>query len=144
MQGVDVMNKMLMVVGIFTVSFVTLADETVNSPQIAVGLGVDQGLSAILELNRDYRLSVGNDGMAFDYQFVRGQINQVDVPLDWYVGVGAWSEWGGDEYGARLPLGIDWVYQKQFRLYGQIQPELDLEDDADLQLGASVGVTYQF
>jgi hypothetical protein len=97
MQGVDVMNKMLMVVGIFTVSFVTLADETVNSPQIAVGLGVDQGLSAILELNRDYRLSVGNDGMAFDYQFVRGQINQVDVPLDWYVGVGAWSVWGGDE-----------------------------------------------
>ncbi|MDW6001322.1 hypothetical protein [Vibrio mangrovi] len=139
------MKTVIVAIGALTLSSIAYAESSVTSPQVAVGIGVDQGLSAILELNDQYRLSAGNDGMSADYLFKKGQFEQQNIPVDWYVGAGGWAEWDdGDDFGLRLPLGVDWVYKSRIHVYGQVHPELNLHDDVELQLGAAAGVTYKF
>ncbi|MDW6093339.1 hypothetical protein [Vibrio rhizosphaerae] len=141
------MRIMTIAIGALTLSsFAYAASSATSSPEVAVGFGVDQGLSAILELNDQYRITAGNDGMSADYLFKKGQFEQPNIPVDWYVGAGGWTEWGdGDnDFGVRLPLGVDWTYKNRIHVYGQVHPELDLHDDVELQLGAAAGVSYQF
>lgn len=112
-------------------------------PNIKVGMAVDQQLSVVLEANDQYRFIVGNDGAAFDYLAKRGNFEQAEIPFDWYIGVGAWAEWD-DDFGARLPLGVDWPINTNFTLYGQVHPELNMYSGIELQVGAAVGATYRF
>jgi hypothetical protein len=113
--------------------------------QAAVGMGFDQGLSAILEVDNSYRLTLGNDGMAGDYIFNKGSFDDPDIPFDWYVGGGVWKNWDDkDDFGIRAPLGISWDYKNRVQLYGQVNPELVLHDDVKLDLGGAIGVTYKF
>ena len=65
--------------------------ESLEPMELSVGMAVDQNLSAVFELNHQYRFTLGNDGAAFDYILARGEFGQ-DVPFTWYVGAGAWSE----------------------------------------------------
>ncbi|PNQ54318.1 hypothetical protein [Vibrio sagamiensis] len=109
---------------------------------LEVGMAMDQGLSVVIEANDQYRGTVGNDGIAFDYIALRGSFAN-KMPFTWYVGAGAWNEWD-DGFGLRAPLGLDWNFAKQWNLYGQVHPELDLNDDLDLHIGAAVGITYGF
>ncbi|PWI33391.1 hypothetical protein DI392_11090 [Vibrio albus] len=117
-----------------------------SQDQVAVGLGFDQGLSAILELNQDYRLVLGNDGVAFDYFAKRGRFDNTDFPANWYIGGGIWKNWDNkhDDFGVRVPVGLDWTYHNRVKFYGQLHPELVLIDDVELDLGAAIGVTYKF
>ncbi|EKO3989285.1 hypothetical protein [Vibrio fluvialis] len=110
---------------------------------LKVGMAVDQQLSAVLEVNNQYRFTLGNDGAAFDYIIQRGSFNNPNVPFDWYVGAGGWAEWD-DDFGARVPLGLDWQINQNFNLYGQVHPELNLHSGPELQLGAALGITYRF
>lgn len=140
------MNKVIIVVGAFVWSSLVYANESEYQPDVALGLGVDQGLSALFELNDNKRVSIGEDGMAFDYLFQQGSLNNKTLPgLDWYVGLGGWSKWNDDnDFGVRFPLGLEWNYQNQIKVYGQVHPGLDLHDDVDLQIRAAVGVLYKF
>ncbi|CAM2787984.1 hypothetical protein [Vibrio rarus] len=115
---------------------------TTNSGDVKVGMAIDQGLSAVIKFEDTYNLTIGNDGMAFDYHFSRGSFSQ-DVPFDWYVGAGAWYEWD-DDFGLRVPLGLDWNFAPNWNLFGQVSPEWQLHDKAKLKFGAGVGVTYRF
>lgn len=110
---------------------------------LKVGMAVDQQLSAVLEVNNRYRFTLGNDGAAFDYIIQRGSFNNPNVPFDWYVGAGGWAEWD-DDFGVRVPLGLDWQINQNFNLYGQVHPELNLHSGPELQLGAALGITYRF
>lgn len=132
------MNLRLVVLGALCVSNVAFA----NSNNVAVGMAVDQGLSAVVELGQQYRLTVGNDGMAADYLFKRGDLSS-STPLGWYVGAGAWAEWD-DEFGVRLPIGLDWTVVPNVDIYGQLNPQVNFYSGAELQLGAAVGVIYRF
>ncbi len=107
-----------------------------------VGMAIDQQLSAVFEIDDQYRFILGNDGAAFDYIFSRGQFDG-KVPLSWYVGGGGYVDWN-DDFGARLPLGINWQINNSFNAYGQLHPELNFDDDVKLQIGAAVGLTYHF
>lgn len=119
--------------------------ESYSQYEAAVGMGFDQGLSAILELEQNYRLVLGNDGGAFDYIMQRGRFDNPDIPFDWYVGTGIWTAWDKDEdLGLRAPLGLNWTYRKRINFYGQVHPELVLHDEVKLQLGGAVGITYKF
>ena len=40
--------------------------ESSESMELSVGMAVDQDLSAVIELDNQYRFTVGNDGAAFD------------------------------------------------------------------------------
>ncbi|WP_165311851.1 hypothetical protein [Vibrio ziniensis] len=108
-----------------------------------VGMAIDQQLSVVFEIDDQYRFILGNGGIAFDYIFANGSFGS-NVPFDWYVGGGAWTDWDADDLGVRLPLGLDWQINDKFDVYGQIHPEVNFDDGAELQIGAALGLTYHF
>ncbi|EIJ6616278.1 hypothetical protein [Vibrio parahaemolyticus] len=131
-------NKIILAVGLISSSAMA-ANEPAN---LSVGMAVDQQLSVVVEVDNKYRGIIGNDGMAFDYIAKRGAFDH-NMPITWYVGVGGWYEWD-DEFGIRVPLGVNWDLSKGWDVYAQIHPELDLYKGPDLQLGGAVGVKYSF
>lgn len=133
------MKKQLMLVTAMLPSVGLAASE---SKDLSVGMAVDQQLSVVVEIDKQYRGIIGNDGMAFDYIAKRGSFDQ-NMPVSWYVGVGGWYEWN-DEFGLRVPLGLNWDLSKGWDLYAQIQPELELYKGPDLQIGGAIGIKYNF
>ncbi|GAD78858.1 MULTISPECIES: hypothetical protein [Vibrio] len=115
---------------------------TSNGSAVKLGMGLDQGLSVVVNFEDRYNLSVGNDGMAFDYHFSKGSFSD-DIPFTWFVGAGAWYEWN-DDFGLRVPLGLDWNFAPNWNAYGHINPEWQLQQKSRLQFGAGIGVTYRF
>lgn len=131
------------VAALVLVSSGAMAEQEPKSNNLSVGMAVDQQLSVVAELNNQYRFILGNDGAAFDYIIKRGSFD-ANTPVTWYVGAGAWSEWKGKEFGARVPLGLNWNLSKGWDMYGQIQPELNLYGGPELQIGGALGVKYSF
>ncbi|OAJ93867.1 hypothetical protein [Vibrio bivalvicida] len=132
------------VVGVLAMAgSVSVVAEEPKSTDLSVGMALDQGLSVVVELDNQYRFIVGNDGGAFDYILKRGSF-EANTPVTWYVGAGAWSEWEGKDFGARLPLGLNWNLSKSWNMYGQIHPELNLYGGPELQIGGAIGVKYSF
>ncbi len=126
--------------------FANAADLASNDePQsLSIGMAVDQQLSAVFSVGDEYRFILGNRGMAFDYIFARGDLNlDYDLPSNWYVGGGAWTQWDHD-FGARMPIGMDVHLNKQLLVYGQVHPQLNLHSGPELEIGAAVGMTYRF
>ncbi|MBW3696557.1 hypothetical protein EK599_12705 [Vibrio sp. T187] len=113
-----------------------------DNPDLEVGMAIDQQLSVVVELDNQYRFTVGNEGAAFDYIIKRGDI-EADVPISWYVGVGGWGEWE-DDFGARVPLGVKVNFHDGWNAYAQVHPELNLYTGPELQIGGALGVTYKF
>ncbi|MCG3758973.1 hypothetical protein EXA21_06665 [Vibrio cincinnatiensis] len=134
------MKKVGIVTLILGISGYAYAQSELN---VKAGMAMDQQLSVVLEANDQYRFIVGNDGAAFDYLAKRGSFARADIPFDWYVGVGVWAEWD-DDFGVRVPLGIDWPVNAKFNLYGQVHPELNMYSGTELQLGGAVGAIYRF
>ena len=133
------MKKQIMLAAALLPSVSMAANQPTN---FSVGMAVDQQLSVVVEIDDKYRGIIGNDGMAFDYIAKRGSFEQ-NMLLTWYVGVGGWYEWD-DEFGFRVPLGVNWDLSKGWDLYAQIHPELDLYKGPDLQIGGALGVKYSF
>ncbi len=131
-------KKIILAVGL--VSNATLAAN--SAADLAVGMALDQQLSVVVEIGKTYRGIIGNGGMAFDYIVQRGKFDQ-DLPVTWYVGVGGWYEWD-DQFGPRVPLGVNWNMHKGWDAYAQLHPQLNLYKGADLQLGGAIGVKYNF
>jgi hypothetical protein len=123
-------------------SFAVLADDS-SPADLSVGMAWDQDLSVVVELDNDYRFTIGNEGGAFDYILRRGEFGS-NTPVSWYVGVGGWSEWDHKEFGARVPIGLNWRLGQGWDMYGQIQPELNLYSGPELQIGGAVGIKYTF
>lgn len=138
------MKKSLMTMSLCSLFTVNASFAASDTP-VAAGVALDQGLSGVLELNDQYRIIAGNDGLAFDYMIHRDTIDGLNAPVQWYVGAGGWSEWNhDDDYGLRVPVGVDWVYNHRLKVYGQVHPALEIEHDTQLKLGAAVGVVYSF
>ncbi len=129
-----------------TLGFVSTAASAANGvtvpANLAVGMALDQQLSVVVEIDKNYHGIVGNDGIAFDYITKRGAFQQ-NIPITWYAGVGGWYDWD-NELGLRVPLGVDWNMSKGWHAYVQLHPELELYKDLDLKLGAAIGIKYNF
>ncbi|WP_261815626.1 hypothetical protein [Vibrio gallicus] len=123
-------------------TYVGAAKAAENSSAVKLGMGFDQGLSVVAKFEDRFAFTIGNDGMAFDYHIVTGSFDQ-DVPFDWYVGAGGWYEWD-DDFGLRVPLGLDWNFAPNWNAYGQISPEWQIHDKSKLKFGAGIGITYRF
>ena len=132
-------KKQILLAATILPSAVMAADGAKN---FSVGMAVDQELSVVVEIDDKYRGIIGNDGMAFDFIAKRGTFDQ-SMPLTWYVGVGGWYEWD-DEFGLRVPLGLNWDLSKGWDLYAQIHPEVDFYKGPDLQIGGALGIKYNF
>ncbi len=113
-----------------------------SSSSLSVGMAVDQQLSIVAELENQYRFIVGNEGAAFDYLAVRGQFEQ-HPPLSWYAGVGGWAEWK-DDFGFRVPLGLNYQIGHGWDVYAQLHPELNLYKGPELGIGGALGIKYAF
>ncbi len=81
------MKKNLPLVGLAVLTSMQVSASE-SDTQLAVGMAFDQGLSAVVELDNKYRITVGNDGGAFDMILKRGEFEE-GLPLTWYVGAGA-------------------------------------------------------
>ncbi|MDB1124398.1 hypothetical protein [Vibrio algarum] len=142
------MNKKLAVV--MAVSLLVASSALAKEPTpLAVGFGFEQGFSVLIQVDGNKNLAVGNDGIAFDYIFRKGEFEGSDFPFTWYVGAGGWVGWDhhSDEFGARLPLGLDWDFATNWDAYAQIHPQLKHKSKSnglDLGMGAAVGVRYAF
>ncbi|MCK6262088.1 hypothetical protein KP803_02225 [Vibrio sp. ZSDE26] len=123
-------------------SFSALSEESSGASGFSVGMAVDQQLSVVVELDSQYRFTIGNKGAAFDYILKRGSFED-DLPLSWYVGAGAWGEWDHD-FGVRVPLGLSVDLPHGWDMYAQVHPELNLYKGPELQIGAAVGIKYAF
>lgn len=119
------------------------ANEEADIKDLSIGMAIDQGLSVVVELDNQYRFTLGNDGAAFDYIFKAGQFDS-SMPVTWFVGVGGWAEWEKEAFGARLPLGLNWDIGQGWDVYGQIQPAIDLYSGAELQVDGALGIRYAF
>jgi len=108
-----------------------------------IGMGLDQGLSIVGQINNTVNFAIGNDGIAADYIFSRGSFSG-DVPFNWYAGVGGQIQ-RSDKFGPRVALGVELPFAKNWDGYAQLTPNL-MFDNSDLKLGigAGIGVRYSF
>jgi hypothetical protein len=108
-----------------------------------LGMGLDQGLSIVGQINNTVNFAVGNDGIAADYIFNRGSFGG-DVPFNWYAGVGGQIK-RSDKFGPRIALGVELPFARNWDGYAQLTPSL-MFDNSDLKLGigAGIGVRYSF
>jgi hypothetical protein len=87
----------------------------------------------------------GNDGyfhVTADQWLIK---DDVAKKLDWFLGVGV--DLGiGEPFtlAARLPIGLQWMPAKQWEIFGQVAPGLQLVDKTDFYIGGAVGVRYIF
>lgn len=110
---------------------------------IKLGMGLDQGLSIVGQINNTVNFAIGNDGIAADYIFNRGSFGG-DVPFNWYAGVGGQIQ-RSDKFGPRIALGVELPFASNWDGYAQLTPSL-MFDNSDLKLGigAGIGVRYSF
>ncbi|MFC5077195.1 hypothetical protein VTH8203_00663 [Vibrio thalassae] len=108
-----------------------------------VGMGLDQGLSIVGQINNRINFAVGNDGVAADYIFSRGQFGG-DVPFSWFAGVGGQIQ-RSDKFGPRVALGVELPFARSWDAYAQLTPNLMFNNsDLKLGIGAGIGVRYSF
>ncbi len=111
---------------------------------IKAGFAYDYGLGGTLQIDNKINLFIGNDGVTADYLFKQGRFDDVEgKPFAWYVGGGAFIGWR-DDFGVRLPLGVDLSFAQDWHLYGQVSPGLNLDDRIKLGIDAAVGIRYAF
>lgn len=114
-----------------------------------VGLGIDQGLSVIVQLEDRINLTLGDDGVAGDYLFKKGTFEH-NLPTSWYIGVGAFAGWDHG-LGVRVPIGVEMKFDQRLEGYFQLAPAIDFDhhsDDrnhrqhTDLGVDAAIGIRY--
>ncbi|GEM79528.1 hypothetical protein [Vibrio superstes] len=135
------MTNRLSLTFIATILSAGFAASSANA-SVKLGMGIDQGLGMNLKFDNTVNLFAGNDGMALDYHFARGSLSS-SAPLGWYVGVGGYYEWN-DNFGMRLPVGLDWSFASNWNLTAQFSPELQVHHKTKFKFGAGLGVSYQF
>lgn len=109
---------------------------------VKAGMGVDLGLGVNLKVDDTVNVFIGNDGFALDYHFETGVFSSGE-PVRYFVGVGGWTDWD-DDFGVRVPLGLDWRFAPSWNLTGQLNPALQVQDKTKFKIGVGLGVTYQF
>ncbi len=110
---------------------------------VRLGFAFDRGFG-LTATKDDFNGFIGNDGFALDY-IVRKEPLKLELQgeMQWYLGGGGYLDWDGD-FGARLPVGAEWHFSRDFDLYVQVMPGLQFADDFKFVLDAALGVRYQF
>ena len=131
------MKKLVLLTApLFLLSFSSVAQEGVK-----VGVALDMDLSLVAKIDR-YNIVLGDRGFAVDYTIESGFFDKT-TPLSWYVSGGGWAGWE-DGFGVRVPVGVSWVFAKNWDLYGQVQPVADFDDDFDFNVDGAIGVRFAF
>jgi len=106
-----------------------------------VGFAVDKGLGITAQFG-NINAFIGDDGISADYLFAQGKLGQ-NAPVNWFVGAGAFTGWNKG-FGVRLPVGLTFSFAKEWDVYVQVAPELDIDSNADFGVGSALGVRHAF
>lgn len=131
-------RSLALLVSLFSVGLTTMP----AAASVKVGMGVDYGLGVNLKFDETVNVFAGNDGFAVDYHFARGALSN-NGSVGYFVGFGGWTDWD-DDFGVRMPLGLDWNFASNWNLTGQLNPTFQIQDKSKFNLDASFGVSYKF
>ena len=140
------MKKLLLIL-LFLFSF---SVQSYSSTGAGVQFGYPGDVALTLKMNQFPVIGVswnlGNNGYigaTLDGWLLNKGIKQTD--LDWYWGVGGFLRLQNDVgVGARMPVGLQWFFHKQFELYGEIVPGLSIIPDLGIDVVAAIGLRYYF
>lgn len=116
---------------------------------IKLGFGFDRGFGIVGTIDK-FNAFIGNKGIAIDYIFMKETMKvELDGSVFWYIGGGGYRDWDRDrdrdgDFGARLPVGVEWYFEKNVDVYAQLIPHMQIYDDFKFGLDFSIGVRYQF
>lgn len=131
-------RSLALLVSLFSVGLTTMP----AAASVKVGMGVDYGLGVNLKFDETVNVFAGNDGFAVDYHFARGALSN-NGSVGYFVGFGGWTDWD-DDFGVRMPLGLDWNFASNWNLTGQLNPTFQIQDKSKFNLDAGFGVSYKF
>jgi hypothetical protein len=106
-----------------------------------IGFAVDKGLGITAQFG-NINAFLGDDGITGDYLFAQGKFGDKG-PVNWFVGAGAFIGWNHG-YGVRMPVGITFGFAKQWDVYVQVAPELDIDGNTDFGVDGALGVRFAF
>ena len=125
---------------LFTASsaFAEEANNASSASGIKVGVGHDMGFGVTAQFFDSLNAFVGNRGISADYLFIKENINinNPKLKLQWYVGAGGYYDWYGDHrrdyrddssVGARIPVGIEFKFHRNWDAYAFLAPKLDYD-----------------
>ncbi|MCP4326532.1 MAG: hypothetical protein GY787_32820 [Alteromonadales bacterium] len=111
-----------------------------------IGLALDQGFGVVGQF-KNINAFIGNDGVSADLILRQGGFGK-EFPFNWYAGGGAYYNWSGsDNLGVRVPLGLTLPFAKNWDVFGQVAPVLDLDldhDNLEFELDFAIGIRYAF
>ncbi|MFM2643216.1 hypothetical protein AAFX33_18905 [Vibrio chagasii] len=131
-------RSLALLVSLFSVGMATMP----AAASVKVGMGVDYGLGVNLKFDETVNVFAGNDGFAVDYHFAKGALSN-NGSVGYFVGFGGWTDWD-DDFGVRMPLGLDWNFAPNWNLTGQLNPTFQIQDKSKFKLDAGFGVSYKF
>ena len=106
-----------------------------------IGFAVDKGLGITAQFG-NINAFIGDDGITGDYLFAHGKLSE-NEPLNWFVGAGAFMGWNHG-YGVRLPVGLTFGFAKEWEVYAQVAPQLDIDSKTDFGVDGALGIRYAF
>jgi len=96
---------------------------------IAIGAGWKVGDNGYLAIDADYWLLKNN----------------LANKLDWFLGVGIGARLGDPfRMAVRVPIGLQFMAAKEWEIFGQLAPALQLINEVDFEFGGAIGVRYCF
>ena len=130
----------------------TQIEENLSALGVKVGVAFDQGFGVAAQFDNRINAFIGNDGVSADYILRQGPFD-LDVVINWYVGVGGAINWDDheDAYSVRVPLGASIPFTTGWDVYGQAAPDfsfIDRDNNSDnhFEFGVdfALGVRYGF
>ena len=115
---------------------------------IKLGFGFDRGFGVVGSIDKVNGF-IGNKGFAIDYIFMKEAMNvELDGSVFWYIGGGGYGDWDRDsdrdgDFGARLPVGVEWYFEKNVDVFAQLIPRIQIHDKSKFGLSFSIGVRFQ-
>jgi len=96
---------------------------------IAIGAGWNLGNNGYLAVDADYW--IGDSRLA--------------NKLDWFWGVGVGARLGDPfRLSVRVPIGLQFMPAKEWEIFRQLAPALQVIDKLDFEFGGAIGVRYCF
>lgn len=154
------MKKSLPVILILLLLLPSLAHAGRNDQGFGLGLilGEPSGIDGKLWLGQDTALDAAvawstsnntNLWLHADYVWHKWDVITVQkgrLPL--YVGIGgrvAFRESGDDYFGARIPVGLDYMFENSaFDIFFELVPIVDFAPDLEIRFGAAIGGRFFF
>ena len=129
-----------------------LIPASASKAAVAVGIIVGEPTGLSIRIDRFPVLGVAwslrNNWMYIqgDYWLLHTALNRA-YPLNFYLGPGVYVALGGGDFygGIRIPIGLQWVLQRHWELFGELAPVIDLFPEPgffDIQGG--IGIRYIF